>query len=237
MIVKMFPIGNLGTNCYLIGCEEKREAAVIDPGFDGIDEAEKIMKVVEKGKLHIKYIILTHGHSDHICGVRILKEMTNALILIHEYDAPMLTSTEKNFSGLYGERTTSPPADKMLHEGDVINVGNVSLKVIHTPGHSKGGISLLCDDIVFTGDTLFAGSIGRTDFPGASYKEIMNSLKHKLAVLPDHLKVYPGHGPTSTIGEEKEKQPIFTGRHIHFIGRIILATENCARGEIGKPFS
>jgi len=207
MIVKMFTVGMLWTNCYLVGCEEKREAAVIDPGFDGVKEAEKIMKVVDKEKLNVKYIVVTHGHSDHISGIRILKEMTGAPILIHEYDASMLTSSERNYSTLYGEKTTSPPADRLLHEGDVISVGNIRLKVLHTPGHSKGGISLLCDDAVFTGDTLFAGSIGRYDFPDASYKEIMDSIRCKLAVLPDHFKVYPGHGPTSTIGEEKRSNP------------------------------
>jgi glyoxylase-like metal-dependent hydrolase (beta-lactamase superfamily II) len=207
MIVRMFAVGTLLTNCYLVGCEEKREAAVIDPGFDDAREAEKIMKIADKEKLRVKYIINTHGHSDHICGNRIMKEMTGAPILIHEYDAPMLISSEKNLSGMYRDKTTSPPADKLLHEGDIINVGNVKLKVVHTPGHSKGGLSLLCDDVVFTGDTLFAGSIGRYDFPRASYKELMNSIKTKLAVLPDHLKVYPGHGPTSTIGEEKRNNP------------------------------
>jgi glyoxylase-like metal-dependent hydrolase (beta-lactamase superfamily II) len=207
MIVKMFTVGMLAANCYLVGCEKKREAAVIDPGFDDAQEAEKIMKEVDKEKLHVKYIVNTHGHSDHISGNRILKEMTGAPILIHEQDASMLTSGERNFSYMYREKTTSPPADKLLHEGDIISVGNVRLKVLHTPGHSKGGISLLCDDIVFTGDTLFAGSIGRTDFPDASYKEIMHSIKSKLAVLPDYFKVYPGHGPTSTIGEEKRSNP------------------------------
>lgn len=207
MIVKMFTVGSLWTNCYLVGCQEKREAVVIDPGFDDVKEAEKIMKIVDEEKLHVKYIVNTHGHSDHISGNRILKEMTGAPILIHEYDAAMLTSSERNFSYMYGERVASPPADKMLHEGDTINVGNIRLRVLHTPGHSKGGISLLCDDIVFTGDTLFAGSIGRTDFPDASYKEIMNSIRTKLAILPDHMKVYPGHGPTSTIGEEKKSNP------------------------------
>jgi len=195
MIVKMFTVGALWTNCYLVGCEEKREAVVIDPGFDNVKDAEKIMKVIDKEKLHVKYIVNTHGHSDHISGNRILKEMTGAPILIHEYDAPMLTSS-----------ATSPSPDRMLHEGDIINVGNVTLQVLHTPGHTKGGISLLCGYIVFTGDTLFAGGIGTTDSASA-YKEVMDSIKCKLAILPDHFEVYPGHGPTSTIGEEKRSNP------------------------------
>lgn len=203
----MFSVGTLGTNCYLIGCEEKREAAIIDPGFDNVKEAEKIMKIAEKEKLHIKYIINTHGHLDHISGNGIFKKMTGAPILIHEDDAPMLTSSVRNLSGTYRDEITSPPADQLLHEGDIIIIGNIKLKVIHTPGHSKGGISLVYDGIVFTGDTLFAGSIGRTDFPDSSYKEIINSIRTKLAILPDYLKVYSGHGPTSTIGEEKRSNP------------------------------
>jgi len=148
----------------------------------------------------------THGHPDHIGGNGIIKKATGAPILIHEYDAPMLTGGADNVSGLFGLRATSPPADKMLHEGDVIQFGKITLRVLHTPGHSKGSISLLGDDAVFTGDTLFAGSIGRYDLPGASYKEIIRSVK-RLATLPEHVKVYSGHGPTSTIGTEKKSNP------------------------------
>jgi hydroxyacylglutathione hydrolase len=154
----------------------------------------------------VKYIVNTHGHPDHTAGNGLLKDATGAPIVIHELDAPKLTDSSKNLSLLFGLRVTSPPADQTLKEGDIIQAGKVQLKVLHTPGHSKGSISLLGDNVVFTGDTLFAGSIGRYDFPDASYKEIMNSLK-RLATLPDHLKVYPGHGPTSTIGHEKRSNP------------------------------
>lgn len=206
MIIKMLTLGTLHTNCYVVGCAETKEALIIDPGFEEKKEAERILKEVNQHNLRVKYIVNTHGHPDHIGGNRIIKQETGALILIHEYDAPMLTDTAGDLPKLFGLHMMSPPADKMLHEGDVIQFGKTTLRVLHTPGHSKGSISLLGDDAVFTGDTLFAGSIGRYDLPGASYKEIIRSIK-RLATLPEHVKVYPGHGPTSTIGKEKKSNP------------------------------
>ena len=206
MILEMLTLGALYTNCYIAGCSETREGLIIDPGFDRDTEAEKVLTRVEQHRLEVKYIVNTHGHPDHTAGNGLLKDATGAPILIHELDAPKLTDSSKNLSLLFGLRVTSPPADQTLKEGDIIQAGKVQLKVLHTPGHSKGSITLLGDNVVFTGDTLFAGSIGRYDFPDASYKEIMNSLK-RLATLPDHLKVYPGHGPTSTIGHEKRSNP------------------------------
>jgi len=206
MILEMLTLGALYTNCYIAGCSETREGLIIDPGFDRDTEAEKVLTRVEQHRLEVKYIVNTHGHPDHTAGNGMLKDATGAPIVIHELDAPKLTDSSKNLSLLFGLHVTSPPADQTLKEGDIIQTGKVQLKVLHTPGHSKGSISLLGDNVVFTGDTLFAGSIGRYDFPDASYKEIMNSLK-RLATLPDHLKVYPGHGPTSTIGQEKRSNP------------------------------
>lgn len=210
MLTKMLTVGMLYTNCYIVGCTETKEALIIDPGFDRNVEAERTLTEVDRHDLQVKYIVDTHGHPDHTSGNGVLKKSTGAPILIHEYDAPMLTEAGKSLAGLFGLRAASPPADRLLHEGDIIQVGGVNLKVLHTPGHSRGSISLLGDEAVFTGDTLFAGSIGRTDFPGASFKEIINSIKSKLATLPDHLKVYPGHGPISTIGEEKRGNPFLT---------------------------
>jgi glyoxylase-like metal-dependent hydrolase (beta-lactamase superfamily II) len=206
MILEMLTVGTLYTNCYIVGCPETLEALIIDPGFNRNSEADRILKKVDQHHLKVKYIVNTHGHPDHTAGNGILKEATGASILIHEFDAPKLTDASKNLSSLFGLRVTSPPADQTLREGDVVQVGTVKLKVLHTPGHSKGSISLLGENVVFTGDTLFADSIGRYDFPDASFKEIMSSIK-RLAMLPDHMKVYPGHGPASTIGQEKRSNP------------------------------
>ena len=187
MIIKMFTFGMYLTNCYVVGCEETKEAIVIDPGFDRDREAEEVLRFIEQNGFNVKYIINTHGHADHTAGNGIVKKATGAHILIHENDA--IT------------------ADRTLRDGDVIQVGCVKFVVLHTPGHSKGGISLLGEEVVFTGDTLFAGSIGRTDLPGASFGEIMRSIKTKLVTLPDRFKAYPGHGPPTTIGEEKKHNP------------------------------
>jgi len=189
MIIKCFPVGWLSTNCYVVGCEETEEAAVIDPGMDSEREAEPILDYIKQNSLHIKYIINTHGHPDHVAGNALMKEATGATILIHESNSEHVQ------------------ADRKLRDGDVIQVGTLKLVVLHTPGHTKDGISLLGDKVVFTGDALFAGSVGRTDFVGGSYEELMRSIKTKLLCLPDSFKVYSGHGPPTTIGDEKRYNP------------------------------
>ena len=191
MFVKMWPVGMLMTNCYIVGHVETREALVIDPGTDREKEVKKILKEIESDGFKIKYIVNTHGHPDHTGSNKTFKETTGAPILIHELDVPMLKG---------------PFADETLHDGDLVQVGEIVLRVLHTPGHSQGSISLIGNDVVFTGDTLFAGSIGRYDLPGGSLDEIKKSLQ-KLMILPDYMKVYPGHGPASTIGEEKRSNP------------------------------
>ena len=182
--------------------------AVIDPG----GSPELIFSVLYGLTARVRYIINTHGHVDHIAANRQLKKRTGAEICIHRADNEMLIDARKNFSNLLAVPVTSPPADRLLQGGDVIQVGELELKVIHTPGHSPGGISLVSDGLVFTGDTLFAGAIGRWDFPGASYNLLLASVRNKLLVLSDDMIVYPGHGPISTIGAEKRENPFFASR-------------------------
>ena len=189
MIIKCFAVGWLSTNCYVVGCEETREAAVIDPGMERERETEQILDFIEQNGFQVKYIINTHGHPDHISGNAAMKEATGAPILIHK------------------NHPARVQADRKLHDGDILQVGTLKLMVLHTPGHTPDGISLLGDNVVFTGDALFAGSIGRTDFSGGSFQELINSIKTKLLPLPDSFKVYSGHGPPTTIGDEKRRNP------------------------------
>ncbi|MDD5014427.1 MAG: MBL fold metallo-hydrolase [Atribacterota bacterium] len=205
MFLKRLVVGALETNCYLISCEKTKEAAVIDPG--GEEAADLILNLLQKNNFNLKYIINTHGHIDHITGNSLLKTKTEALLLIHRLDADMLVDANKNFSSFMGKEIYSPPADKLLEEGDEISLGTLNLIVIHTPGHTPGGISLVFNNIVFTGDTLFAGGIGRTDLPGGSYQDLQKSIKEKLLVLSDDKIIYPGHGPNSTMGEERRANP------------------------------
>lgn len=206
MIIQMFVVGKLLTNCYIAACPDTREAIIIDPGFENPNEAAEIFNFVEEKSLKLKFTVNTHGHPDHICGNGIVKEQFNTPILIHERDAFMLGALGKVVAKLFGFKNSSPPADILLKDGDTVKFGNLTLKVMHTPGHSPGSMCLLGEGEVFTGDTLFAGSIGRTDLPQGSEKDMKNSLE-KLKSLPDHFKVYPGHGPPTTIGEEKKSNP------------------------------
>ena len=210
MFLKKLVVGVLETNCYLISCKKTKQAAVIDPG--GENEVDLILDFLQKNNFDLKYIINTHGHIDHIAGNNLLKAKTEALLLIHRLDADMLVDANKNFSSFMGKEICSPPADKLLEEGDEIVLGRLNLRVIHTPGHTPGGISLVSNNIIFTGDTLFAGGIGRTDLPGGSYQDLIKSIKEKLLILGDDKIIYPGHGPYSTIGEEKRTNPYLIDR-------------------------
>jgi hydroxyacylglutathione hydrolase len=195
LILKTLVVGPIQSNCYIIGCERTREAAVIDPGGD----ADRILITLAKDKLRCVYIINTHGHFDHSADNKRLKEVTGAQLLIHQADAPMIV-----------HQSNSPPPDRYLGEGDIITFGDLSLKVLHTPGHSPGGISLVTDKIVFVGDTLFAGSIGRTDFPGGDDEGLLRNVREKIFTLGDDVVVYPGHGPRTTVGRERKTNPFFT---------------------------
>jgi glyoxylase-like metal-dependent hydrolase (beta-lactamase superfamily II) len=203
MIVMRMVVGPLQVNCFIIADEKTKDAVVIDPG----DDAREILSIIKEKGFKVKYIVNTHGHFDHIGANKALKDATGAEILIHEGDAPVLAYAGKQ-SAAYGLKpVSSPPADRYVKHGDIISAGEVSLKVLHTPGHSPGGISLLEQGIVFTGDALFAGSIGRTDLPGGDLMTLLSSIKANLMILPDETKVFPGHGPASTIGEERQENP------------------------------
>jgi hydroxyacylglutathione hydrolase len=196
MKIQTFTVGMLSTNCYVANCERTREAIIIDPGFDDAREAEQIIRYLEDNTLKVKFIVNTHGHSDHISGDVVLKRKFDVPICIHVNDAPCLNSL--------GEAI--PPANVMLEDESLLKFGQITLKVMHTPGHTLGGISLLGENLVFTGDTLFAGGIGRTDFAGGSDRDMQGSLK-KLLGLPDNCVVYPGHGVASMIGVERHVNP------------------------------
>jgi len=208
MILKMLVVGPIQSNCYIVGCEKTREAAVIDPGGD----ADRILITLAKDKLRCLYIINTHGHFDHSADNKRLKEVTGAQLLIHPADAPMILNQSMG-GGMWGLHVdNSPPPDRYLGEGDIITFGDISLKVLHTPGHSPGGISLVTDKMVFVGDTLFAGSIGRTDFPGGDYEGLLRQVRDKIFTLGDDVVVYPGHGPKTTVGRERKTNPFFSTR-------------------------
>jgi hydroxyacylglutathione hydrolase len=202
MTIQTLILGPMQANCYLLECNKTHSAIVIDPG----DDADQVLYLLNERKLKLEIIINTHGHIDHIAANTDLKEKTTAKLYIHCADADMITNQHRNLSAFVGMPFASVPPDRLLDDGDIINAGEMSLKVIHTPGHSPGSICLLADNAIFTGDLLFAGSIGRYDFPGSSYDLIMESLK-KIMEFSDDLVVYPGHGPETTIGEERLTNP------------------------------
>ncbi len=197
-------MGSMGANCYLYACEESKKAAIIDPGADG----KRIYRwVLEKG-LKVDYILLTHGHVDHIGAVDELKELLgDVLVGIHGDDAGMLTDGKRNLSSFFGPGLVLQKADVLLEDGQELAIGKKRLKVISTPGHSPGGVCFLCSEGLFSGDTLFAGSIGRTDFPGGSMNQLLDGVKKKLLILPEDTRVFPGHGEETSIGEEKKDNP------------------------------
>lgn len=203
MIIKKLEVGPIMANCFVVRCDETKEAVVIDPG----DDADRILMTLAQEQLTVKYLVNTHGHFDHVSANKKMKEATGAQIAIHPEDEPMLNELSQSalMFGLTSEN--SPPADIHLNDGDTITFGNITLKVIHTPGHSKGGICLHTDGHLFAGDTLFAGSIGRTDLPGGDYGTLISSIKEKLFPLEDHTIVYTGHGPETLIGREKASNP------------------------------
>ena len=207
MLIESMTVGPIQANCYILGCEDTREAVVIDPGA----EADRILMALAKMEGVLKYIINTHGHFDHVSANRRLKDATGAKLLIHPLDAPMLSHLAASAAAWGLRAEDSPQPDQTLDEGDTVRFGHITLKVLHTPGHTPGGISLYTDNCVFVGDTLFAGSVGRTDFPGGDAATLKASIQQKLFALGDDVTVYPGHMGTTTIGAERRHNP-FVGQ-------------------------
>lgn len=201
MIVRGLVVGPIAANCFIIGDEETRDGAIIDPG----GEAGRILQVVEETSLSIQFIIATHGHFDHSAGVAHLKRVLNADFLMHRDDLIFARKSKQAALNWNIEIEQVPDPDNFLEEGDVLKLGELELKIIYTPGHSPGGISIYIEseNVVFSGDTLFQGSVGRTDFDGGSMAVLARSIKEKLYSLPDNTIVYSGHGPPTTIGDEK----------------------------------
>jgi glyoxylase-like metal-dependent hydrolase (beta-lactamase superfamily II) len=203
MKVIMLTLGPIQANCYVVYDEETKESMVIDPGAEG----KKIFAEIEKNALKVKYIVNTHGHGDHIGANQYIKEATGAELLIHKEDAPMLTDPQKNMSVYMTKCIDRPPADRLLNDGDTLELGKNKFTVLHTPGHSPGGICLLSGKLCFTGDTIFRYSIGRTDLPGGNYHTLINAIQNRLMVLDENTIILPGHGPQTSVGLEKTQNP------------------------------
>jgi hydroxyacylglutathione hydrolase len=210
MLIKQMTVGMMGVCCYIVACDITKEAVIIDPGGN----EEDILAACQEADLKIIYIINTHGHPDHVCGNRRLKDDTGADIVMHAADADFFSQEQVGHFFSQLGLPASPPADKCVVDGDTLTFGKETLTVIHTPGHTPGGMCLYSKPNLFSGDTLFAGGVGRTDFPGGSTQELLHSIKTRLLVLPPDTIVWPGHGyggERSTIAEEKAGNPFLRG--------------------------
>jgi len=207
VLIDYFVVGAYETNCYLLRKDRSaKDCLLIDTGLN----AAKIIDFLNHHKLNPAAVILTHGHIDHIAGLVALREkFPNMKVYIHKLDAEMLTGSQGNLSEFIGGGFKTAPADFFVDDGDIIDQADLKLQVFHTPGHTPGGICLYSENekVIFVGDTLFAGSVGRTDFPGGSMTMLLQSIEQKLLSLPDDTVVYPGHGPQTTIAEEKKNNP------------------------------
>jgi glyoxylase-like metal-dependent hydrolase (beta-lactamase superfamily II) len=211
MIHEIFPVGPLQCNCSVIADDTTREALVIDPG----DDIDNVLAVVARHKLQVKQIVVTHAHIDHVGGAMKLRATTGAPILLNHNDYDLLKMLDVQAAWIGVPSPGKVEIDQSLKQSDTVNAGSLAATVLHTPGHTEGSICLYfpTEKKLIAGDTLFAGSIGRTDLPGGSFDKILHSLHEKVLALPDETIVVPGHGPLTTIGEERETNPFLTGGH------------------------
>ncbi|MBN2260831.1 MAG: MBL fold metallo-hydrolase [Clostridiales bacterium] len=206
-MIRKFISGNYSVNQYIVYDETRKIAAIIDPAtFDA-----EVIKFIEKLKLNVEYIILTHGHGDHILGIEQYKKKYDAKIIAHASEKKLLSDSDLNFTMKMSGKAVIVTPDLWLKDNETIKIGDINLKVLHTPGHTKGGICLLNDDYVITGDTLFYEAIGRYDLYGGNFETLMHSIKSKLMILHDDLMVYPGHGKETSIGYERKNNPFLNG--------------------------
>jgi len=205
MLLQPFVIGPLETNAYLLADRDAGEALVIDPGGD----PGEILAFLAEQRLTCRLIVNTHGHFDHISGNRALKSATGAALLVHAGDVPMLTEATTHARLFLMRAENSPPPDVILVDQGEVRVGSVILRVLHTPGHSPGGVTLVAPGMAFCGDLVFRGSVGRTDLPGGSERVLLDSIRRQILTLPDDTVLYPGHGPDTTVGLEKKQNPFF----------------------------
>lgn len=207
MWIKTFILGPMESNAYILADPHTRRAALIDPGMG----SEHLLEALEAERLRLEYVLNTHGHFDHVYCDAFFTSKTGARLLIHEADLPLLRQMP-DFARHYGFTVAEPPQpDGFLGEGDIIPVGDLPVRVYHTPGHSPGGVCFHVGDAVFSGDSLLAGSVGRTDIPGGSYPDLIASIRGKLLTLPDATVVYTGHGPQTTIADERAYNPFLIG--------------------------
>ena len=203
MAIQTFVVGPLQSNSYLVVDERSRQAAVIDPGM----ESESVLEAVHDEGLRVESVIITHGHFDHVFSSAAFKAETGAQVIMHPDDVPLLLEMPET-ARFFGFKAPPPPQpDRLVREGDVIKVGDLALRVLETPGHTPGGISLCLDIAGFVGDTLFAGAVVRTDLRGGSLDALLRSIRTKLLTLPDWTVVYPGHGASTSIGAERRDNP------------------------------
>lgn len=205
IILETLSVGPLAVNCYIVGSKKNNTAIVIDAG----GEPDEILTVLKKHKLTLQSLLNTHAHFDHVGAVKHLQDLTGAKFFLHQGDIPLLDYLDDTANAFGLPSIPKPEVHKPLVDNDEIPIGDEVIRIIHTPGHSPGSVCFLIDDAVFVGDTLFAGSIGRTDLYGGSYTKLINSIKTRLFTLKDDVVVYPGHGQFTTIGEEKQHNPFF----------------------------